>query len=132
MTGVCESQMNQRLPHVLRVPALAFAVLAGCAVLGGCTDGWLDTLGNGPASSAIGARVDVAFAATLETAPAGASPSYKRPDGTDLTLVLGAAYESARGQTCRVGRDEANRMAYGFCRAGDAWYAVPPVAITGD
>jgi hypothetical protein len=122
--------MNQELPSVMRVPALVLAVLAGCIGLGGCAGDVLATFRGSPPPPAAGAKVDAAFAATLTSAPAGASPSYKRPDGADLTLTLGAAYESARGQTCRIGRDDANRMVYGFCRAGADWYAIPPAAIT--
>jgi hypothetical protein len=116
--------MNQGL----RRAGLAFAA-ALC--VSGCASNVLGKLVGSRPDTPVGNRVDPALAAALSTAAAGAETAYTRPDGAKITLTLGAPYNSARGVSCRIGRDDADQMEYGFCRSGADWLAVPPRAITG-
>lgn len=120
--------MAGRMKHKTNQTLLALAALA---LLAGCSEDLLGAI-SGPAANApaVGLRVDPALSATLSSDAATAT--YKASDGHDVTLTLGAPYASARGQTCRVGRAEGDRMAYGFCRSGADWFAVPPAVVSGN
>jgi hypothetical protein len=74
--------------------------------------------------------VSPAFAAALGSDTT--TGIYSAVDGSDMTLTLGSPYISARGQTCRIGRREHDRFAYGFCRNGATWYAIPPALVSED
>lgn len=105
----------------------ALPLIAG-AVLSGCAGGFEFPLKKTDAPPAIGVKVEPALAGALETAAAGTVVNYRKPDGTEVVLTLAAPYESANGQNCRVGRDT-RHWAYGFCRTGSDWYAVPPAVV---
>ncbi len=106
-------------------------MFAAALCLSACSGTVLSRLA-GPANPApSSSSVDPAFAATLNDAADGTPAGYIRSDGAKLTLTLGAPYTSARGLTCRIGRDDTSQMEYGFCRSGAVWLAVPPRAITG-
>lgn len=98
-------------------------------LLAGCGHAGLGSpQGLAPAPTEV--RVDSAFAETLNSkASVG---TYKAVDGSYVTLSLGAPYVSARGLTCRIGRRDGDRHAYGFCRDGADWYAVPPAMVAGN
>jgi hypothetical protein len=117
--------MNRRLLRTRLALSLA-VTLAGCT-------GTPFALPNrdAPAPMSFTWKIEPAFATTLQNAPPGTTTAYKRPDGMNLTLTLGASYTSARAQTCRVGRDDEHQMAYGFCLASTGWYGIAPVALTG-
>lgn len=106
-------------------------LFAAALCLGGCSGHLLDNLARPAASQPSGNLIDPAFVATLNGAPASAAVAYTRPDGTKLMLILSQPYASARGLTCRIGRDDADQMEYGFCRNNAGWFAVPPRAMTG-
>ena len=57
---------------------------------------------------------------------------YIADGGNSVMLTLGPPYVSARGLTCRIGRRNGDRYAYGFCRDGANWYAVPPALVSGN
>ena len=104
------------------LPLVASAFLAGC--VGGVGDVFTKT----QTPPAIGAKVEPALAGALDTAAAGSMVNYRKPDGGEVVLTLAAPYQSANGQDCRVGRD-GKKWAYGFCRTGQDWYAVPPAVV---
>jgi surface antigen len=111
-----------------RLSVLAAALSS--AVLAGCSGDMLSGLRTTHAPAAPGSKVEHAFAVALETADAGTTVNYRKPDGSEVVLTLAQPYTSAGGQDCRVGRD-GKRWAYAFCRTGRDWQAVEPAQIVG-
>ncbi len=98
--------------------------------LGGCSGDLVAAFqASGPE---VGSKVEPAMATALGTAPDETTTNYKTREGPEVLVSLGPAYMSARGQTCRMARARARHLAYGFCRKGADWYAIPPVAIADE
>ena len=109
----------------------ALAAALPCAALAGCSGDLMSNFrATTSAPAAPGSKVEHAFAVALETADAGTTVNYRKPDGSEVVLTLAQAYTSAGGQDCRVGRD-GKKWTYAFCRTGRDWQAVEPAQIVG-
>lgn len=124
--------MHEGVSVPARFPQRVAAVfgLAAAAILCGCARTTANYIPPRPAQT--DAVIDTTFAATLDSAPAGATATYLAGDGKQLILSLGEAYDSARGERCRVGRADSDQIGYAFCRGDSGWYAVPPVALMSE
>ena len=131
---LCRAASRSR---AIRVSACLTVMIA----LGGCGSRYSEAVDVTPAAPAVpavvsrGSPLPPPAAQVLEHGPAGARLDYAQPSGVPVAVVLGPPYQSGLQVPCRVGRPRigvgAKLDAFVFCRQGDAWYAMPPVVISG-